>query len=114
MMGGSELKLTERETCLIMSAADRSCWMIFSDDPVLIKRLESIGATFTHAVGQGRYYSLPASSVTLRKPSTLSQEERERRGARLRKSLGNVESPDNLRGCEGTQGIVVQGQDDAS
>lgn len=63
------LTLQEQETHLNMVAEDRNTWHIYSDDPVMQRRLESIGATLTKAEKSGgKHYTLPASQVTLRKP----------------------------------------------
>lgn len=62
------LTLEEMETHLSMAADDRHTWAVYSDDPVMIRRLESIGATFVREThGGGRHYTLPDNQVTLRK-----------------------------------------------
>jgi hypothetical protein len=109
MTKGAELRLSERETCLNMTADDRSVWEVFSDDPVMQRKLEAIGATLLYTVGQGSYYSIPAACVTLRKPSTMSPEERARRGARLRETLSSAQTADGIGEINGKVTLVVQG-----
>jgi hypothetical protein len=73
----ADLTLAEMETHFNMSAANRDVWEITSDDPVMQKRLEKIGATLTSKRGDLKFYTLPANQVTLRNKSTLTDEQRE-------------------------------------
>jgi hypothetical protein len=63
-----KMTLEERETNLSMSAGDRSVWNVFSDDPVMQRKLESVGAIpVRDAVnGEGKFYTLPANQITIR------------------------------------------------
>lgn len=71
------LTLEERETHLNMTADNRGEWAVYSDDEVMQRRLESIGATLVKVEhGGGKHYTLPASQVTLRKPAKPMAEER--------------------------------------
>lgn len=72
----ADLTLAEMETHLNMTADNRDLWEITSDDPVMIRRLRSIGATFVRKVGLLHYFTLPANQVTLRKARELSDEQR--------------------------------------
>lgn len=61
--------LSEMETHLNMTADNRSVWEVFSDDPVLQRRLESVGATLVREESSGgKHYTLPDSQITFRKP----------------------------------------------
>jgi hypothetical protein len=82
-----ELSNAERETHLSMVAQDRSIWHVYSDDPVMLRRIEAIGAKLIRiaADGLGRHYELPANQVSLRnvrKP--MSEEQRARLADRMR------------------------------
>lgn len=61
----NELSNAERETHLNLSADDRSTWEVFSDDPVMMARLDKI-AEVAVAVGGGKRYRLRADQVVLR------------------------------------------------
>lgn len=65
----SNLTLQEQETILTMSADDRNTWHVYSDDEVMQRRLEAIGATFIRNSGNGvgKFYELHADKVLLRK-----------------------------------------------
>ena len=65
----------ERETHINMVANDRSQWEIFSDDPVMIARLDKIATAYS-AKGEGRFYRLSSKQVTLRNLLVLSDEQR--------------------------------------
>lgn len=64
-----ELTTAERETHLNLVADDRNIWHCYSDDPIMQRRLESIGATITKREkdGVGIHYTLRADQVFLRK-----------------------------------------------
>ncbi len=77
----------EQETILSMSAFDRNFWHVYSDDPVMQRRLESIGAKIVRVAsdGIGKHYELPANQVTLKKPpKPMSDERKAQLGQRLR------------------------------
>lgn len=69
------LTLEEQETHLSMSADDRSIWHVHSDDAVMQRRLEAVGATFVRgdAFG-GKHYTLRADQLTLRKGKRVLSE----------------------------------------
>lgn len=74
----TKLTLAETETHLNMTADDRSVWIVFSDDPVMMRRLDRIGE-FVRVVGAGKEYRLSATQVTLRaKKKPLSDEQKAR------------------------------------
>lgn len=62
------LTAAEQETHLSLVADDRNIWFVESNDPVMMRRLESIGAIFVREMfGGGREYTLRADQVLLRK-----------------------------------------------
>lgn len=63
------LALEERETHLSMTADDRSLWAVYTDDPVMARKLERAGAKLVKREKTGgRHYTIPASQVSFRKP----------------------------------------------
>lgn len=79
-----ELTNAERETAFVMTADDRDVWNIGSDDPVMIRRIEAVGATFVRSRGEWREYTLPANQISLRNPSKLTDAQREELAERAR------------------------------
>lgn len=73
----SDLSNAERETMLNMVADNRAMWNVYSDDPVMQRKLERIGAvvikTETHG---GKHYELPANQVSFRRPPKPMSKER--------------------------------------
>jgi hypothetical protein len=81
------LTLEEMETALTMSADDRGTWQVFSDDPVMQRRLEAIGATpvRTANTGSGKFYTLRADQVLIRTGKRkMSEAQKAQLGDRLR------------------------------
>lgn len=79
----------EQETHLNMTADDRNTWQVFSDDLVMQRRLEGIGATLVRvaADGIGKHYTLRADQVLIRAGKRkVSEAQREQSSARLRAS----------------------------
>ena len=66
----------ERETHLNMAADNRGVWEIASDDPMMLRRLEAVGATLVRQRGETRWYTLPAEQVTIRRRRELTDEQR--------------------------------------
>jgi hypothetical protein len=82
----SPLSLEETETHLNMVADDRGIWYVYTDDPVMIRKMESIGATFVKSSGPGKHYTLRSNQVSLgkgRAKQDLTEEEREVRRQRM-------------------------------
>lgn len=77
----------ERETHLNMVCEDRSTWIVFTDDPTMIRLFESKAYPKGKAIGLGFEFSIPANKLsfkTLNKTTRkLSVEEREQRKLRL-------------------------------
>lgn len=84
------LTLVEQETVLNMTADDRGMWEVFSDDPVMQRKLESVGAILVRPAssGDGKFYRLPANQVSFRKPSALTDEQRAVMSARAKARFG--------------------------
>lgn len=80
----SNLSNAERETHINMTAEDRSKWAVFTDDPVMIRKLDKI-AKCTGKHGEGKYYELDKAQVSLRKKRVLTEEQKEEARARGRK-----------------------------
>jgi len=79
----------ERETHLNLCADDRSTWQVASNDPVLIGRLERIGAELVSVAGETHFYRLRADQVLLRRGKRrMSEETRHAVAQRLRALSG--------------------------
>ena len=63
----NDLSNAERETHMNLTADDRGTWEVFSDDPVMINRLDKICEAY-RVTSTGKHYRLPDKQVTLRKP----------------------------------------------
>lgn len=63
------LTQSEQETHLSMTADNRGEWHVYSDDPVMQRRLESVGATLVRPStnGIGKHYTLRANQISFRK-----------------------------------------------
>lgn len=82
---------TEQETNLNMTADDRDTWHVYSDDPVMIRKFESIGAVEVKTLyGGGKAYTLRTDQVLLR---TGKKQMSERRKAQLATQLSKVSKP---------------------
>ena len=57
------MKLTEKETHLNLTCDDRSQWQVFTDDPTMIKRFDSLGYQRQKKVGEGYTYSIAADNI---------------------------------------------------
>lgn len=90
------MKPEEMETHLNMTADERGYWYVYSDDPLMIKKLDKIGeklATSTY----GSRYRLAASQVRLvskRTTKRLSAEETEKRRERMKSIRAKEKSND--------------------
>lgn len=98
------MKLTneERETHLNLVAADREWWEVFTDDPVMVRKLDKIADG--QAMGQGKTYRLHRSQVSLRQRRIVSDSEREkmRQGAEHLRRYQRSQNPDKT-GVSDTQ-----------
>lgn len=84
-MSSIKLARDEQETVIYINAADRDRPTVYSDDPVMIKRLNKIATGTPH--GAGMAYVLDKSQVSLRQRRAkriLSDEERAELTQRLR------------------------------
>lgn len=92
----NDLSNAERETMLNMTADDRSGWIVFSDDPVMMRRLETANAEFVRNVGVGKEYRLKTEQVLIRKGKRVVSDEQRRKAAEHMKLLRErmtVENP---------------------
>jgi len=81
------LTLAEMETNLNMCADDRTTWTVSSDDPVMQRRLEAVGATLLRESKNGvtKFYTLRADQVYIRSGKRkLSDAQKAQLGDRLR------------------------------
>lgn len=85
------LILEERETHLSMTADNRGVWIVFTDDDVMMRRLEGANAEFIRTVGAGKEYRLKADQVTFRKGKRrVSEEQRAKLSERLSRMRRNA------------------------
>jgi len=104
-----DLTLEERETAVMQSADDRGTWKIYTDDPVMIAKLERLGMPCViREDGIGREYIVEANQVSFRRKRIMTEEEKKIRGDRARRAFGHG-SKDKERtevevcdGCGGT------------
>ena len=81
----------ERETHLNMVSEDRSQWIVFTDDPIMIRLFEQKHYEKTKAEGLGFHYKIPAESITFnpiklsRKQPLVSDAVRTSRSERMKK-----------------------------
>lgn len=80
----ANLTAEEMETHLNMSADDRSFWHIASNDVVMQRRVEKVGATLVKQRGDTKFYTLPANQVSFRNKSALTDEQRAAMSERAR------------------------------
>jgi len=86
----SDLTLEERETAIVGNASDRGVWRIYSDDPVMIGRLEKLGMKgVERGDGIGKEFVVTANQVSFRRERVMSEEELRLRQARARASFGH-------------------------
>lgn len=84
------LTLEEQETNLNMVAIDRTTWHVFTDDPVMQRKLERIGAVLVREnLFGGKEYTLRADQVLLRKGkrkqiSKMTEEQRAKASERMK------------------------------
>jgi hypothetical protein len=72
----AELLPEERETMFNMTGNNHNEWIVFSDDPYWMRRLDKV-ATVIRIVGKGKEYRLRAEQVVLRMgKKQLSEEQR--------------------------------------
>lgn len=82
----AQLTNEERETHLNLVAANRSQWEVYSDDPVMMAKLDRIATGQPY--GAGKRYTLRANQVSFRygkARAPMSDEERFRRSERMKR-----------------------------
>jgi hypothetical protein len=78
--------LEEAETHLNMTGDNRTVWECFSDDPVMVGRLDKIATAYKDNGVGGKWYRLEARQVLIRAvpaPRKLSVEQRQKAAERL-------------------------------
>lgn len=81
----------ERETHLNMVSEDRSHWIVFTDDPIMIRLFEQKHYEKIRSVGLGFEYKIPAESISFkpiklnRKSRLVSEDVRKARSERMKK-----------------------------
>jgi len=71
VMEGGMVKRTRSEMeTIIRRAADEQEWVVFSEDPVIIRRLESLFGAGEKKSDTGRVWRLPRKGVSFRRPRT--------------------------------------------
>lgn len=73
-----KLAQSEKETHFNLVADNRGTWEVYSDDEVMQARLEKAGAQLVRESGPGKHYTLEASQVSIRKPTTDERREKNR------------------------------------
>jgi predicted acylesterase/phospholipase RssA len=94
----ADYSLAETFTTFTQCADDRSKWRVYSADPVMIRKLESIGAVLLSQYddGVGRLYEIRADQMTLKKGKRqLSPESR----AALAKRLQDMRAAQAVQGA---------------
>ena len=82
----TDLANSERETHLNMTADNRNEWVVFSDDPVMMRKLDTI-AEFVKTVGEGKEYRLRTEQLSFRKGKRELSAERKAQLAERMRSL---------------------------
>lgn len=75
-MNISDLTLEEREIHINMTADDHTTWIVYTDDPYWITRLDRISTCVREEEGGGRHYVLDKAQVSLRKKMKLTDARR--------------------------------------
>jgi len=83
----SELTKEERELHINMTADNHNTFLVGTDDPYWIRRLDKI-AERTMTSGEWVEYELPANQVTLRKPRKVTEEQRKILSERAKRNFG--------------------------
>ena len=74
-----KLSKDEQETHIYQNAANRSEWIIYTDDPMRIREYRKKKFEEIKTVGVGVEFKLPDSQMTLRKKAKISIKEFKRR-----------------------------------
>ena len=81
----NDLAVSERETHLNLTADNRGVWEVYSDDPVMIRKLDKI-AQAHRETPTGKYWMLSADQVRFyRQPTSSERAEYKKRGRRLQR-----------------------------
>jgi hypothetical protein len=77
----------ERETHLNISASDRSYWEVATNDPVFIRKLQSVGAKEIRLSGDVVFFRIEADQVLLRKGKRKVSEAQRARFTKARSAI---------------------------
>ena len=81
----NEVVLDHRESHFNMTADNHDEWIVFTDDPYWIRRLDKIATGKPVANGDGKQYTLRADQVLVRaKKRAVSEENRQKSSERMR------------------------------
>lgn len=59
--------MSDREIIISQDADNRQEWNVFTDDPVMVRKLEAIGATRTDTRGESTFWTIRADQILLRR-----------------------------------------------
>lgn len=91
-MGNENLSLSERETHISQCADDRTKWEVYTDDSVMIARLNKIADGTPH--GAGMKYTITDKQLSLRKERKISLAERDRLAKQARENFSHGTTPE--------------------
>lgn len=66
----------ERETIIRRAVSDRQ-WSVFTEDPVMIRKLDRLGYQAYQETAHGKRYKLPPAALSFRRPRQLTPEQLE-------------------------------------
>ena len=77
----------ENETHLNLLGSDRSVWIVFTDDSIMIRKFQRLGYRQVKCVGEGFTFEIPDKLITFRKNGKkreMSEEKRLQASERLK------------------------------
>lgn len=92
-----KLQKDEQETHIYQNASNRNEWVIYTDDPTMVRELRKKNLTELKTTSTGVEFKLPSSQLTIRKKRSvnnsykISAVERKRRSSQMKKL--NSENP---------------------
>jgi len=104
----AELTNAERETYFSMTADNRDEYQVFSDDPIMQRRIEAVGEKLVKANGTAKFYTLPANQISLRNPPKPMSEERK---VKLAMQLSAARGTSVITGAEQANYTHADGED---
>lgn len=89
-----DMSLDERETHLNLTAQDRQDgkdWEVYTDDPVMMRKFESLGIEGKEGMrGGGKIYLVPQNQITFRRKRVMTDEQRAELSRRARENFGTA------------------------